>query len=588
MAPSNGGRGPRRAAPRMTETAMKLLTPTRPQTAMARSLEYLRRADFAFAAGLGLLALGLRLHWAGSVIGESDCARFLIGIRQWFHLGPAAAGIYDKTLCPGFYRLAMIWLHAGGSGRELAMISALLTASATLPVYWMGRMWLRPLEAVLAATIWMLAPGWWWLGIEVHPEAWALAAGLWALWAWTEFWSTLRDKHRIAALEPARQHGLKITRAWIWLGMAFGLLTLMLLLDAGLAPWAGAFWGVSWIWTPRIPTGPALHRGRLRGFALGLAATAGLWAGAAGGFVLIRRAILGNALAPGSTRHALARFWQWPHGTQWLKQLLPLATGLGLGSGLFIALGVLFFGVATFLWTRTHRITAPHDSIAGAGPQGLWLLCLCWSLPGWIFWLMVRGNNVRHVVVYSLPWIWLGVWGWKKARRGWKYGVAAGLLAANFWLIPANSNVTLYPSGNVPASRRDFLRKQAVMRQLALRMARDKKSVARGPVCYLGLSTNPYLENTLLRQPGARLLPARGGMKVVMAEGQRINFFDITSAAAWRGSRARCASAYSLEFELGRKHLWFMGNEWRHLPEHRRWYAAASAPPLLPSPRIQP
>ncbi len=536
-----------------------------------------RHADLAFAIGLGLLALGLRLPWTGKVLGESDCARFLIGLRQWLHLGAGAAGIYDKTLCPGFYWLAGIFLHWGGTVRMLARVSAWVTASDMLPVYWMGRNWLRPLEAGLAASFWMLAPGWWWLGLEVHPEAWALAAGLWALWAWLEFW---------------RRGGLTTSRGWIWLAGALGLLSCMLLLDAGLAPWAGAFWGISLAGTAKnssrpacAPTTPPRRRGLLRG----TIATAGLWLAAACIFWLARRAILGAALMPGSTRHTLAQFWQWPQGVQWLKQLLPLATALGLGSWLLIAFGLLFLGMAKILWTRTHAIAKPHDSTSAAGLKELWLVCLCWSLPGWIFWLLVRGNNVRHVVIYSLPWLWLGMRGWR-AARGWQPVAAAGLLAANFWLIPANSNLTLYPSGNVPASRRDFQRKQAVMRQVALRLARPSRepNAARGGVCYLGLSTNPYLEYLLLRQPDARIMSAPGGMQVVMAGGQSITFFDITSAAAWRAGRARCASAYSLEFGLGRKHLWFMGNEWRNLPAHRRWYAAASSPVLLPAPREQP
>lgn len=567
---------------------MQPVISSRPHTQMPRTWQRARAADIAIALSLGLVALGLRLPWAGRVMGESDCARFLIGLRQWFQLGAGAAGIYDKTLCPGFYWLAGMGLRWGITTRELAMVSAGVTASAMLPVYWMGQVWLRRREASLAAVIWMLAPGWWWLGLEVHPEAWALAAGLWSLWAWVEFW----------------KRGGLVAHAWIWFATALGLLSCMLLLDAGLAPWATAFWGVSLVLAQDHLTGPGSERAwkrRLRSLGRGAVTTLSLWIVAVCLFALARHAILGAALAPGSTRHALAQFWQWPQGVQWLKQLLPLGTGLGLGSWMWIGLGLLLYGGAKW---RHHSPIMPPDSMTAIGMRELWMVCLFWSLPGWIFWLMVRGNNVRHVMIFSLPWIWLGLLSWhawarradkprlnsfrSRLRFGWPYAAAAGLLAANFWLIPANSNLTLYPSGNVPGSVRDFQRKQAVMRRVALRLARPANSAPSGPVCYLGLSTNPYLEYLLRRQPGARLEPTLNGVRLEMAGGERIHFFDITSLAAWRAGRARCATAYSLEFALRRKHLWFMGNEWRHLPAHGRWYAAQSSLARLPASREEP
>ncbi len=543
--------------------------------------------DAPIAAGLALAAGISRLGLWSTRPGEPDSARYLIGMEQWLAHGPRAVMIYNQALSTGYYRIGMALGHFAGSLSGLAGWLngvSVLAATATAPLaYLLGRRWLGRGEALAAAAIWSFSPGIWWLGIEPHPQGPAIACGLLALWA------------AARSLESFRTKAASI---WWLAGMAAFTAALLLKSDLLLL----------------LPAFPALAIWRGHAAGAGRRWLAALLPGAAIGFSLAaRNAMVGISLAHNlsTPSGSVAEFFNWPRGSLWVRQLLPVATSLGLGAWLLIVAGL---GLSR--WRRRQDIAARAEQ-SGARPGfsfGAWkaaatqaagrvaangrlLMLLSWGLPGLFLWLLIAGNNTRHAILFALPWLWVGCHAWRHAfQRLWVPGAAlAAALALNWIAIPANSNITLYPSANVPRSFTLLARQQRRMRRLAAAISAAAHSTAAPaipavspartapprtaawPVCYLGWYSNPYLEYDLLR--GGRTKLERAGSALLVEQGRsRIAFLHVRSSGDFARAGSQCRRSYSLEYGPRGRHRWFLGEEWRRLPYWRRWYPGGRAP----------
>lgn len=505
-----------------------------------------RRAEWMTAALIALAALS-RVAWEGRSLGEADGARYLMGLEQWLRFGPSACCIYAKTISPGYYALAAAWIrHFHAAPRAVLDGISLAAALLSAPLLFLvGRRLVSEPAAGAGAAIFLLAPGFWWLGLEPHPQGAACLFLLGALAAFSRRW----PGHALAAAI---------------------LLTFALLLKFDTVLLAAAFPALAW------SSGPAL--GRWHRAAGGACVPAAALLAALG----LRNPLLGMGWR--ESRHltgsAVGEFLQWPHGVAWLKQTLPLLTALGPAVCVLVAAGL---GLG-FL----HR-----------GWRQRWLLLLsAWALPGGLFWLAMRGNNVRHVVVLCLLPLWAALEAWMGAlpHRGGRAALAALALAAllaDAWLPPPSSNLTLYPSGNVPASVADVRARTA---ELDTWLSASLRTPPTGPAasCFFGGATLPYLELALLAaSPGARLRPLPGAapgeaLEVDQPGQPPVRFLEANDPAQARWAQSRCrrqfgAAAASLDFTPTAVHAQFFGREWHSLPGMRRWYPAGDAlasPPL--------
>lgn len=540
-------------------------------------------AALALATGLSRLAL------ISSRPGEPDSARYLIGIGQWLAHGSRAVMIYDQALSVGYYRMGLAIAGWAGNPERTALALNLLSAlaaTATAPItYALGRRWLPRAEALAAALLWLFSPGLWWLGLEPHPQGPAIALGLLGLWA------------AARALESGSR-----ARAAAWgLGGMCGF-ACSLLLKSDLLLLAPAFPALA-IWHDRTLAPASFkreeHGQRNRNFRFGLACLLPVLAwliALAARSAWLRGNLSGSAGTPG---HLVEQFLSWPSGGVWLKQLLPVATGLGFGTWLVLVTGI---GLALGRWLTVHNLKAKaanaanaansESAAAGIRPRnwGSALMLVSWGAPGMGLWLLIAGNNTRHTILFTLPWVWAGFYAW---RRAWPQAPVAGLaciaLGLNWLAIPANSNMTLYPSPNVPRSAALLAHQLHRMHQLArampaqaarLQRLTDMRASARArsrwPVCYLGWYGNPYLEYDLLTA-GMRLRRA-GQALVLERQSAGIAFLHVRSRSDYARATEICRRSYSLEYGPGGLHYWFMGEEWRHMPFWRRWYPGGRAP----------
>lgn len=497
---------------------------------------------------LAALAALSRLWLLGSDPGEADCARFLIGLRQWMQAGPHAPAMYGSVFSPLYYWMAAHLTQAAGvaplqAARLLNGLSA-LAAILTAPVAWaLGRRLTSPRIAFWATLAFLATPALWWLGIETHPQGLSLFGFLLALLCLAivlqEELPGARARLLILTAIAALTFGLGCKSDLILLFGAFPALLPALrpdLLPASPRAWPG--WGRDWRrWWPALQA------------VLLVPLLASLL------FLLLRSLILQHGLAwlQHDSGHAVAAFLQWPQGAQVIKQLLPMASAFGMLTALVTGLGLL--RALLRRWNAVWRLA---------------LLVGAWSLPSVVFWFLIRGNNVRHMADILLPLLWLGFAGWDDLCGPALPALVTAALVLDLWIIPPSSNLTLYPSANVPESAHD----------LHLRMAdlRDNLSKgltgAHGPVCYLGNATLPYLELLLWNaHPEATLTLQKDTQTLNLADGRMIHFIEVNSSPQYRQAAAQCLQARSLEYAANGAHRWFLGQEWGSLPFHRHWYA---------------
>jgi len=250
---------------------------------------------------------------------------------------------------------------------------------------------------------------------------------------------------------------------------------------------------------------------------------------------------------------AVAGVLEWPHGSQIIKQLLPMVTAFGGLLALITAAGVIR---SLLRWT--------------AGTWPLAVLAIGWSLPSYVFWFLIRGNNVRHMADVVLPLLWLGLQGWEGARWPAAPTLAAAAIILDLWIIPPSSNLTLYPSGDVPGSVRD-------LHQRLGEIQRELRTVpvgSNGSVCYLGNATLPYLELAFWNSAPDAILTVQNETETLhLANGTRIDFIEVNSSVQYRQAATACSQPRSLEYAPNGVHQWFLGREWGSLPFHERWYS---------------
>lgn len=476
-----------------------------------------------------LLAGATRLPLAGRSLGEPDCARYLIGMLQWLRRGPDAHFTYGKVLSPGYYAAATSMIRVFHLSPQSLLVGVSVAAAViTAPLlYILGSKLCPPPAAAAGAVLFLLAPGVWWLGLEAHPAAAALLLLLAALAAWLQW--------------IARPRGL-------WAAAALACLLAALLLKADLILMAAVFPACA----VRAPTP------RRRPVALVGALGVGL---ALAGFFALRPALIGltAAVAGQQTRSALAQFLVLPHGVEALKQVLPLL-GFGLGTLALVAagLGIGFFrpGAPARRWRARWG----------------WLLA-AWILPGGIAWLLIRGDNARHLAPLLLLPLWAALDALLLRRRDGTAVVAvlAATVLLNLLIVPPSSNNTIYPSGNVVSSVRDLAQRQ---RELETWLSSRPAAAA----CYLGNPTLPYIEYALLEHhPAAALAPGANGGQLGNAE-----FVEVNSPVEFRRAAAACRgqgrAPRSLEFSPRGVHQRFFGQEWHSLPLARHWYPGGTAP----------
>lgn len=477
--------------------------------------------------------------------GEADSALFVVGVWRWSHWGPHASLLYDSPFSAGYYWLAgglAQWRHLPLAGITFWLdLLSFAAALATAPlVFALARRFVSSAAAFWSSLLFLLTPGVWMLSLEPHPQ------GLGMFLALAAFYCCLR-----AAAGPARHRA------------AFLLIFVAVLAAALLVRSDAIFLYPAFLCAAFLPPGADARlrrpgRGefdRLLELTVALAAATAL-------FFLARAAILAQ-----SARASEADSWRRIAGFMGqispLHQLLPVITGLGPVVCLVAAAGLVLLWV--LLWRRAPLAAWP-----------LWIVA--WAGPGTAFWLLIRGNNARHMAIYSLPLLWFACEGWARwrpapRRRSWLAAAVLAALALDCIVVPASSDVTIYPSGNVVASYRDLAQRESDMRALATAMMASSAE-SRAPIVYFGSSTSPYLlAYALEARPAAVLAHAGYITTLTWPPRGRLVFHEVFSSddflRAMRGARA----ARSLEFDARGRRLWFLGEEWRWLPLHRRWYA---------------
>ncbi|HXR96777.1 MAG TPA: hypothetical protein VN709_02945 [Terriglobales bacterium] len=452
-----------------------------------------------------------RLALVAAMPGEPDSALFPVGLWRWVTAGPLATRVYDRSFSPGYYWLAaqlVRWGHIE-VGKYIVLLNSisLIAALAMAPLaYQAARAYLPSLTAFWASWIWLLSPAVWWLGMEAHPQALGIALALGAL--------------------VLQRHAIERGGGW-WLTV-YGALTAAWLVRCDVAFLYGAF--LTPFAVPDASGRRAAADCRL-GFTLAALAASGA------SFLVLRRVIVGNWRAasgaePGTLRQISNFFGQLSPA----HQALPFLTAGGVAATLLALAGVMWLPRST---------------------RRRWVAIIAlWSAPAAVFWIVVRGNNVRHVALCTLPLLWAGAagWaGWRMPRRVRWHPVAVIAVAVVLLdcFLPVSANLTLYPTGNVPGAARALRLEEASMLSLAKQLAR-----APGGRCYFGSYTSAYLLYDVVALWAAK--PSAGRLRFVAdmpvtkvwttPSPVPLVLHDVYSTGEYLRAQANCQEAYSLEY----------------------------------------
>jgi hypothetical protein len=482
-------------------------------------------------SGHGLLialVLATRIPLIGKFEGQPVSARYVIGLHLWVIGDRNNPLVYARTLSAGYYwlggQLARI-THSSVQSYTLMLIIVSLCATVLLAaaIYELSRYVVGEDSGLVCSLLFFVSPSIWWMGIQPHPQALSAALAVAALCAYLQ--------------------GMVIARSATWIAISIALLTAGLLVKIDTVLLFPAFIGL------------LLFRARWDRDTLNrLLVTAAMLAVASVAFLFGRAAILGAGLhqlqaqTTGSVRENLAA--QSVLGA--VKQAVPIMTALGPVLFLFAIIGVV-------LATRTFT-----------GEQlARWLLwILAWCLPGWIFWLLIAGNEPRHVALFTLALLWVGITGWV-AAYGYKTAATVALVAVllNFMSIPANSGLLLM-SPNVPGSARALHAKEIQMRAMA-----EAITIQGGTECFVGTYTIPYVRLYLLQasQSGVAV-----GQEWVSSDRNSItskswaksNLYSITFFEIRPAHKIEmpCSPAYSFEYADDGTQRRFFGNEFDSSP----------------------
>lgn len=426
-------------------------------------------------------------------IGEPDSALITTGLRQWVRYGAHAPGIYSAEVCSAYYwAVALIvrlfHIVEFDYARMLSLLSTVAGVGIAVVSYLLGCKMMLPRAAFWATLTLLMSPGLWWTTIEPHPQA---VSTFFSLLGVFFFWKYL-DRG-----------------GWSWMVASACILGLAVSvkIDSILAfPFLAAI-----VWFTRSRKMLAACVTALSAMAVGLA---------------LGRLILGSVVdSVAAASAASAFFFTIPRGISLFKQAAPVVCGPG------IVVFVVGICCTVFFVVRERS-------------RQRWLgFILLWSFPGYLFWILIAGNNVRHVIPFFMPILWLAA---RQLRS--KHLVAALALGL---LIPANSNMFLFPAPNVPLSFRLFTGKQRQLEDIS------KQLSAHGG-CFVGSYTNDYLTDMLADKGGYMVVVTGEQLDFSFANGAMVNVFR---TSPWKVSLSPHQKCTSLEYDSGAKTR-FLGSEW--------------------------
>jgi hypothetical protein len=433
-------------------------------------------------------------------ITEPDSALFAIGEHQWLRGGRDALAIYSREVCATYYASMTALMHVLRlPDRDCTLVMSVVSMIACLGIilfaYLIGSQLVGGNAAFKGMLLFCLSPGLFWTSVEPHPQVLSLAFSIAAIWAFTLFldggrvWLTVLSALGFAISIAVKNDGVFVVPA------LFGVLL-----------WKRPSW-----------------RNALIASAVG-----------AGGLAL---ALFFAHLALGSSSRAVsagtqtaASYFNLPGFIGVVKQSAPIALGLGAITSLAIGFSLL----------RVFQ---------SSGRMRWFMLLACWCLPGYIFWIFIGGNNIRHVLAFGVPLFWA-------AGRYLQMRWIVACLALTL-LVPGNSNVFMFPSPNLPASARDFAAKKQQVAAVADRLTRQ-------PSCFVGSYSNDYVIDKLL-DAGATIESqadrSMSKMIVVLSDGRRVTFLRINPTL----TAADIGACQSLEYDSAGVKTRFLGTEW-HLP----------------------
>jgi hypothetical protein len=465
----------------------------------------LKRNDFRNIGILWAITLLTRLPFLG--IAEPDSALFVIGAKQWLRGGPRASTIYSAQTSGFYYALvtgAIRHLHLTEQSCSILMSSA--SAIACLGIlllgYLLGLRFIGSSNAFKAMLLFCVSPTLWWATIEPHPQAVSLCFALLGIWSFVRFLGS--ERIWLALASP------------LCFGIAIALKSdAVLLLPAlcGVSLLVKTAWRTFWV-------------------ALAVAALAGAIS------LLAARLVIGTSSeAVHSAMNGVTTYFTVPDPINLLVQLIPLPFGLGLLTCFLIALALV------------GKLVYSEDKLRW------WVLVLAWCLPGYLFWIVIRGNSVRHLLAFGIPLFWLA-----GTRFRWRPVIACILLGA---LVPPNSNMLLFPSPNVPGSLILFAHKKDELNRLA-------KRLSKAPSCFIGTYTNDYILEDLLDSGGqisgsstvASSAVTPEVIHVTTRDGNAIELIRKSSSGNRVVQLGPCLSA---EYRNDGRRTRFLGSEW-HVP----------------------
>lgn len=491
-----------------------------------------RRVSVGYPLVILMIGLLSRLPLLGNYLGEPDTARYVFGLRFWINAGPGSGSIINCDLSSGYYWLAaeLVRLFDVSYGQFpllLNVISVVASVAAGLILYYLSLTFIEPDAAFAATVVFILAPSSWWAGIQPHPQALAAALVLLALLVFERAWRTtggLTKASLMLATTVCFAASLLVKNDFVLLTAAFPAVVLFERAKEG----TGAFLRS----IPRavlcsvVALGPAyLICSALKHLILGANTIAGV----------------GGAL-----QH-IQRYFSVPHGREFVAQVTPMFFSHGVFALIAAAIG-------SVLWLRTGQVT---------NRLGWAAIIVFWTIPGYLFWILVAGNNVRHLMLLPIPLFWAAAQ-YARRRSARLLGASTLVVLALDFLMPPNSGLNLFPAPNVPASAR--LHRQ---KQLQLRAAAEDLLTGDGRrACYVGGRTLDHVSSFLLEQ-----VDARGMRERLLANNQfRVNIYrdgaffrevDMVPALRWpsQASLTSCDIVRTAEYASGER-IRFFGGEW--------------------------
>lgn len=488
------------------------------------------------------IVIATRLPLVGNYYGEPDTARYAFGLRFWIASGPHAGSIINSDLSAGYYWLAAHLATAANIPYEsFALLLSGLSFAASIVLAWalfrLGAMVVSRTVAFVATLLTLLGPSAWWAGIEGHPQALAAAAVLSSMLCFAHACRTHSPVLRslaTAASAAAFAVSLLMKSDFILLALAYA--PLALLLDSV----ASTAFAMRRLWRAGGYALPALVPGYLL-------------------FVAAKSQILSGAPAAGNEAAVahINRFLSLPTGIAFIEQAAPIF----FSHGIFL---ILLAASGAVAWFITER-----------GPTRLpWgLFVAAWILPQYCFWLLIRGNNVRHLLLAPIPLFWLAAV--QLQKRGTKtLAIATLCIIAADVALPPNSGANIFPSPNVPASARLLRAKQQRLQEAAQRLMSGSEERS----CYFGMFTIDHVSAFLLAdvdRAGMReklLTNSAFRIAVYRADGSLFRYVDVLAAPLppQPTDTAECGITDSVEY-AGHQRIRYFGAEWQEQSFRASW-----------------